>query len=592
MNDPDHIIPDIDEYINDKTIAVLDDFHIKTVKKNSNIGYMLHYLRSISLNFSDILGLDFTLPMFIDAYNGNDRLHDIMETTFRPDMQPYEIEVELEKLEKEMVSIFKGMRDCPLGVVLRARTGVKTKQLTEFIISEGLKPTLSGKTIPKPIQNSTLIGGLASPSDILISTKAARKSPILNKTEMGRSGYFGKLVALLARTASMSTDILDCGTKHLVCYDVDSKAKLKKLNGKFYKLSKDDEDYKVINYKKDTNLVGKKLYVRSAACCALPGDKICPRCIGMTASTNIDIAEGIGAFEAEEITKKVNQDILSSKHLLTTKSENIVFNDEFFKFFNVYGGEIYPTITNNEEVPNINDYAIFIDPDDVEKIDEMDDDSLFNNMITNGRFYIQNMKDLDDRITIQCENEKEIYISKECTTLMKKNKGYVYFKDLNDEDKLFEIVIENNELTKPLYSIMHLLNRKQGNETITIDEMSNQFLDLLIESGISANVVAAEIIINRLIRSVEHPFDRPDFSQEKLEPYEIIRIHQALERNRSALVGLSSDYLKRQILSDDFFEERTGTSYLDALYKEEIDTSKFQKYEEYFDMEEMKDFIS
>ena len=42
------------------------------------------------------------------------------------------------------------------------------KQLAEFTISEGLKPSLEGVTIPMPIENSTLLRGLDRPSYLYI----------------------------------------------------------------------------------------------------------------------------------------------------------------------------------------------------------------------------------------------------------------------------------------------------------------------------------------------------------------------------------------------------------------------------------------
>ena len=102
----------------------------------------------------------------------------------------------------------------------------------------------------------------------------------------------------------MSTEVSDCGSKHLVGYDVTSKKVLQKLSGKYYKLNPDDvsEDLKLIDFKRDTHLIGKKVYVRSAATCALK-DCVCAKCIGETAVTNADIADGISAFESEEITE-------------------------------------------------------------------------------------------------------------------------------------------------------------------------------------------------------------------------------------------------------------------------------------------------
>ena len=117
--------------------------------------------------------------------------------------------------------------------------------------------------------------------------------------------YFGKIVLLLARTLSMSTEVSDCGTKTLVCYDVINNSVLKKLSGKYYKLDKDDpkEDLKVLDFKKDKHLIGKKLYVRSAATCALK-NCVCAKCIGETAVTNSDIADGLAAFELTSSSNK------------------------------------------------------------------------------------------------------------------------------------------------------------------------------------------------------------------------------------------------------------------------------------------------
>ena len=155
---------------------------------------------------------------------------------------------------------------------------------------------------------------------------------------------------------------------------------------------------------------------------------------------------------AEEITKVVNQNILSAKHLLNTNSEKIEFNSDFYKFFTIVGGEINPNVNENMDVPNIEDYAIFIDPDDISKVEEFDDDSLFNTVISNGRFYIRNIVDSEEPdIVIQADNEKEIYISEDASTMLKAGNNMIRFADLDDEVKLFEVVIMNNELTKPLY---------------------------------------------------------------------------------------------------------------------------------------------
>lgn len=268
--------------------------------------------------------------------------------------------------------------------------------------------------------------------------------------------------------------------------------------------------------------------------------------------------------------------------MLTTNSEVIQFNPEFYDFFTILGGEINPVINNNERIPNPEDYAIYIDPNDIVKLEEQDYDSLYNTCIANGRFYIRNISDKNSEdILIQAEGEKEIFLSELALDFMKKGKGLIYFKDIDDDVKLFEMVIMNKELTKPLYDLMDLLNKQRTDEIDeSINTVSQKFLDLLIESGIDANVIAAELIINRLIRSTNNMYERPDFLNENLEPYNIYTVSRALEKNKSALIGISFQNIKRQFLSDELYEDRTGTSFIDPFFWTNIPTDNLKKYGE------------
>ena len=162
--------------------------------------------------------------------------------------------------------------------------------------------------------------------------------------------------------------------------------------------------------------------------------------------------------------KVVNQSILSTKHLLTTNSEVIEFNSDFYNFFTILGGEINPIINDNKNVKDIEKYAIYIDPEDIIKLEEQDYDSLFNSCISNGRFYIRDISKPDkEDIVIQAEGEKEIFLSETALELMKKGKGLIYFKDLDDDIKLFEMVINimvtytSNSILRNLFNCWDIL---------------------------------------------------------------------------------------------------------------------------------------
>ena len=184
-------VPNIEDYINYKLILTLREYHVKSTTINYSISEVLYNLRKISIDFSIIMGLNFSLSTFIDMYEGNDEIRDIMESSFDETMQPHEIEQKLNDLQEREINIYKSNPDNPIGHILRAGSGIKHKQFAEFTISEGLKPSLEGVTIPIPIENSTLLRGLDRPSYLYIDATGARKSLVMNKKVMGRAGYFG-----------------------------------------------------------------------------------------------------------------------------------------------------------------------------------------------------------------------------------------------------------------------------------------------------------------------------------------------------------------------------------------------------------------
>jgi hypothetical protein len=69
-----------------------------------------------------------------------------------------------------------------------------------------------------------------------------------------------------------------------------------------------------------------------------------------------------------------------------------------------------------------------------------------------------------------------------------------------------------------------------------------------------------------------------------LEPYKIITVRQSLEKSPSPIDGLAFQNVKRQLLSDELFDERHDTSYLDPLFEPVVDTSNLKTYRKYADI--------
>ena len=163
-------------YINTKIITVLRDYHVGGKIINSAVSDVLHRLMRIPIDFSLIMGLSMDTEIFIELYQKNNRFAELMMTKIPDDMQPHDAEIMIAQLTDEEVQILKGEKNNTLGIILRAGTGVKIKQMGEVLCNGGYKPTLSGETIALAINSNTMIGGLQKVSALAIDAKAARKS--------------------------------------------------------------------------------------------------------------------------------------------------------------------------------------------------------------------------------------------------------------------------------------------------------------------------------------------------------------------------------------------------------------------------------
>ena len=103
-----------------------------------------------------------------------------------------------------------------------------------------------------------------------------------------------------------------------------------------------------------------------------------------------------------------------------------------------------------------------------------------------------------------------------------------------------------------------------------IHELAQVFLDLLIESKINVMSVHAEVMLAPLIRSMEDILHRPDFKKySSIDDIQMLTISAALEKHPSVLIGLSSQFLGRQIVSPLTYR-KSDPSFLDPFYKQTL----------------------
>lgn len=554
----------IKSYIDEKIIVPYRK-KISNRKLNKVIHDLIFNLSRVSTDFNPILGLTMNIESFMTVANKNPRFNEIIRTKIDPNMQPSEIEEYLHKLTNEEIQILM-TEDNALRPMLRAGTGIKDKQLQEFSINQGLKPDLSGKTIPIPINSNLVVGGINSVSGYYIDALGGRKSLIFNKNVMGKSGHFARMTMLLVSDIKLREDYKQCRSINPITYTVKTEEHLKRLVGRNYRLPT-SQVYKEIT-KNDKHLIGKKILVKSPMTCA-SHKGICCGCYGdMLFHTNQG-GVGVGAFAGAIITNPVSQSVLSSKHLLTTTSEKIEFTQDFYNYFTLTANEI--TLSDDKDFSN-EDYSLLIIGENIVTINELDEGEI-NEFVT--IFHVKNNR-TGEVFEIHEKDMKELYISPELKEVMKLSKhkkiNEINFNMIPDDARLFLVQIENAELTKPLYDIMGLLNTRDKRVQLGIEDINDlaqTMLDLLIVSKINVMAVHSEVLLSPLIRSVEDILEKPDFTKySAMEDTQMLTISGALEKHPSVLIGLSFQFLSRQLISPLTFKKE-GKSFLDPFFQDQ-----------------------
>ena len=188
----------IENYINTKIIEPhVEDYSIK--KLNVVLEELRHNLPRPARDFNVIMGLSIDYETFIELANEDPIIAELMRTKVDVTKQPSEVEAELDKKLKLFIERIC-RTDNMLTPILQSGAGIKDKQLEEFAINGGYKPDITGNTMPIPINGNFIRGGLNNITNYYIDACGGVKALIANKIDMGPSGYFARLVKMIAAT--------------------------------------------------------------------------------------------------------------------------------------------------------------------------------------------------------------------------------------------------------------------------------------------------------------------------------------------------------------------------------------------------------
>lgn len=568
-----------------KVLKTLNDYGIPFERISELLKVVIERYQEASVEFAitDSSSIMTYESIFLNDYRKSSKLRELNNMEIDQSLQTAEVE-ELLKQKTQELLIELGNTKNPIWYVSKAGSHIKPKQVQELFLSYGQIPDISGNVIPYTMQGNGFRTGYNDVASYYIAGTGARLSGVMNKTHMGEAGYLSRNLILMSRTLTLSKTIYDCGTKHMLPITVTDSTFLHRLENRWYKEHESDE-LRLIHYHECKHLIGKKILIRSLLTCGC-GDEVCHVCYGNDSHLVMNMP-GMAIFNTEVFSEPVGQNILSTKHLLFTKANKIEFSENFHKYFKYNAGDIY--IKDRDEIDEnipVENLSIRIPEENVVNVNDQDmaEYNTFGNHIESP-FYIYNHKTKEYEI-IEIENYESMFIDSESIAVFNivldksNNKKYyeIYFDELNSEldGRMNSIDIKNNGLTDNLYMIMNMINKDVAKYD-DYAKLAQDFFDIFIAAGINCRHIQAEIILNRLIRDANDLYKRPDFRNFKNPEYKILTLNQALLNTPAPTIGISYQELKRQLLGDDIYERKTGSSYMDPMFLNKINTERLKK---------------
>lgn len=484
--------------------------------------------------------------LFLDHYRESELIREINNTYYPPDMQTAEIVEENARryklLEEEMMR-----RGNPYFLNNKYINIIKPKQMEELYINFSQIP--DGKNIVPVIMNGNgFNAGYHEIPVMYAGAIAARVPDTMNEEHMGTAGYFNRNMMMLTY-GTISKTVFDCGSRNPIPVVVDE-VELDMKAGRYYYESRDSGVLKILK-ETDTHLLGKTIWIRTPCTCNLNGD-VCHVCYG-TRALKIGGLKGGFVYTTEAMTSRVQQNILSAKHLLKTSAKKVEYSESFDEFFLLESSEIIPN-----DAKKFNIY-----------IPENYQDNISNNLT--------------------------IYVGKDMTPITISNYASIHIPDeIMDECKDFTLDdVTYHKITS--HKVLELGGRFAIVTPINI-AMTQRYMDImmLFESEISKfdkieDAVAyltkllyktipilsthGEICIAGLIRQVDNKLLKPDWKQID-PPYEIVRLKTALQNSESVTMALAFEQTRHHLLHSIFDErnkiKRMGPhSFVDFLFGEE-----------------------
>lgn len=503
-----------------------------------------HAFSNYQLYLANTVNLEDTLELMNQYPEFNDTIHLDMSHVALEDVKE-----EGMKATRKQIEYIKNSNHC-LRDSFRTGEAISPKQYKEVQANIGTKPDGRGSVYPYIINTSFINGGLNTIESSTIESSVGRVAQILQKTNVGTSGAFARLLGLNNIDTTLHPDPqYTCNTKNYQEVYIRDETVLKMYDLRYYKTHKKGL-LMLLDADRDKHLIGQTLLFRSPMTCAsfAAGRGICYKCYGDLAYVNREI--NIGKIAAELLSSRFTQILLSAKHLLESLVIKMNWSEGFYDFFTVN----FNTIQLKEDC-SYTGYTMIIGTDfDVE--DDLDLDGLdYNESITSFMVRCPDGSTYD----IHTSEADSIYIHPDLMEIINS-----YNLDTNDFIELdmqtlveipilFVMQIKNNELSRTMDRVKNIINNKNFTKKFDRNSILKDFTETNIEGNIIINAVHFEVLLSNQIRDVEDIVSKPNWEVEN-QDCQLLTLNEALTNNPSIAIRLQYSKISKTLFNPSSFK--------------------------------------
>ena len=571
-------VDDIADYVNKFTLTLenkekLDNYTLNEAIENGTWFYS--YVDDYSLFLANTINNEDDIDLMnaseeYDSLLHQDFANESFETIKNSGQNIANKTIDFIQNSKKLIGYEHGLANS-----FRAREAINPRQYKESRINLGAK-AIDDAVIPILINSSFATGGINTPEYFFAESCSARDSQIKSKRNVGDSGDLARILNINnIDTIFNKNKQYECMSTHFIRYEIKSKGHLNRIRGRRYR--KNPNGIQHIITGNEEALIGSVIYLKSPMTCSShsSGKGICKACYGSLYNTNIDINPGIIAGEL--LTSNLTQRLLSAKHLSEVSVRSLKWVREFEEFFDVSGNIIQIASGLDAEIANYKKYCIIIDPEEIytnnEEADTLNsgdgedsNDAVYSEYI--DHFMIRTAN--GEMINIHTEDMSPMYITEELSGMIKKSAkkhddiAEIGFSDL-DEIPMFYIRIINDPLTKALYDIKSIINKKAVTTSFTIDEALQSLIDITVEIGMNIDSVHLEVLLSN--QTVDESGIRKPNWNDKNAVGRLVSLDNALINNTSPIISLLYKDINKVFYSPLTYK-KNSPSFLDMFFME------------------------